>query len=317
MSANMVAVSAVIPTRNRAAPLRRTLESLANQNVQPVEIICIDASENAESKSVCAAGATGLKSAIVWAKADKPGAASQRNQGVLMAKKEVIWFVDDDVLFEKDCVERLWNALQSEDRLGGVNAMITNQSYHTPGFISRCLFVILSGKRETSFAGRLIGPALNLLPEDRDDLPNVVEVDWLNTTCTMYRAAALPCPTFDLFFSGYSIMEDVTLSQRVSNRGWKLANARTARIFHDSQPGEHKSNICSRAEMELTNRHFVMKYVMHRHRIIDYLKLAIWEFFSLASLAMRARSRKDLPAVVQGKVKALREIIFQRRNLAP
>ena len=96
--------------------------------------------------------------------------------------------------------ERLWNAIESDRQLGGVNAMIVNQRYQPPGFISRTMFTLMHGRREKSFAGKLIGPAINLLPEDRDDLPEVVPVEWLNTTCTIYRREALPDPAFDVFF---------------------------------------------------------------------------------------------------------------------
>ena len=144
---------------------------------------------------------------------------------------------------------RLWQALQSDTALGGVNAMITNQQYGTPGRVSRTLFRLLHGKPEATYAGKCIGPALNLLPEDRPDLPEVVPVEWLNTTCTLYRWKAMPQPPFPEHFTGYSLMEDVTLSLIVG-RNWKLANARTARIYHDSQPGTHKQDISARTKME-------------------------------------------------------------------
>src|SRR4030081_113783 len=115
----------------------------------------------------------------------------------------------------------------------------------------------MSGKREVSYPGSVLGPAVNLLPEDREDLPEVVPVEWLNTTCTLYRREALPDPPFHDHFNGYSLMEDLTLSLTVGRR-WKLANARTARIYHDSQPGTHKSDPALLAEMQLINRHFVM-----------------------------------------------------------
>src|SRR5204863_9646194 len=123
---------------------------------------------------------------------------------------------------------------------GGVSALIVNQKYHPPGAISRAVFTLMHGRSERTFAGRVIGPGINLLPEDREDLPEIVPVEWLNTTCTIYRRVALPSPPFDSVFTGYSMMEDLTLSLRVGQK-WKLANARTARIFHDSQPGPHKS----------------------------------------------------------------------------
>lgn len=97
-------------------------------------------------------------------------------------------------------------------------------------------------------------------------------------------------------------MEDLTLSLRVAQCGWKLANARTARIFHDSQPGEHKSDPAARAEMELVNRHYVMTTVLKRNHFVDYLRFVIWELFQLVS------SRFN-PRTIQGKLRAISRIL--------
>ena len=42
--------------------------------------------------------------------------------------------------------------------------------------------------------------------------PEVASVEWLNTTCTIYRGEALPSPPFCNQFTGYSLMEDLALS---------------------------------------------------------------------------------------------------------
>src|SRR5205814_4218873 len=138
---------------------------------QPTEMIVVDASATSDTETLCEACAMdGLTTKIKWVKAWKEGAATQRNQGIKAAAHETILFVDDDVLFEPQCISRLWQSLNSDPRLGGVSSMITNQKYHSPGLASRWLFRILHGQSETSYAGKCIGPALNLLPEDRADL---------------------------------------------------------------------------------------------------------------------------------------------------
>jgi hypothetical protein len=150
----------------------------------------------------------------------------------------------------------------------------------------------------------VLGPAVNLLPEDRENLPEVVPVEWLNTTCTLYRREALPSPPFDSVFTGYSMMEDLTLSLRVGKK-WKLANARTARIFHDSQPGSHKSDPVALAEMELVNRYYVMTQVMGNRRFRDFVRLFLWEAFQLSACAVASQSRPTLPALWRGKWRGL------------
>jgi glycosyltransferase involved in cell wall biosynthesis len=306
----IIPVSAVVPTRDRAPVLKRTLLSLAEQSVQPAELIVIDGSSSeATQKIVGEISKLDLTHiATCWRLAEQLGAATQRNQGVTAASQPFILFFDDDVLFEANCLARLWSAIDDDPRLGGVNAMITNQKYHPPGRLSRTVFTIMNGRNELSFAGRIIGPAVNLAPEDRDDLPEVVPTDWLNLGCTLYRREALPNPPFDSVFMGYSFMEDVALSVRVGKK-WRLANVRTARIFHDSQSGSHKADVSALAEMELINRHYIMSKLLGRNHLRDYLRLLIWEVFQLlVTLAVSDKRPSFLPQL-RGKARGLRRYL--------
>jgi GT2 family glycosyltransferase len=310
----IIPISAVIATLDRAESLSRTLDSLLNQDLSPAEFIIVDGSVGDATKDLIfdfekRVTATAL---VRWVKAAIRGAASQRNQGVLGATQPFIWFCDDDVLFEPNCVDRLWKAVQSDRQLGGVNAMIINQRYHAPGAISRLMFTLVHGHAEKSFAGKVIGPGVNLLPEDRPDLPEVVPVEWLNTTCALYRSDALPDPPFDLVFTGYSLMEDVTLSLKVARYGWKLANARTARIFHDSQPGEHKSDQVEISQMEFINRYYVMTEVLGRRRAVDLLKFGAFELFQILS-TLRVCPRR-FPPFLRGKANGLLQLFRKRRH---
>ena len=312
MTAQVLPISAVVATRHRPHALRRTLTSLAAQSAQPAEVIIVDASTGDETAQVCAAPPAGLLSELRWVRANTAGAAAQRNQGVELAQYEVIWFHDDDVEFRADCVARLWSALAADPGLGGVNAMIENQRYHPPGRISRCLFRLLHGRAEESYAGKMIGPACNLLPEDRPDLPEVQPMEWLNTTCTMYRRAALPAPVFPPLFVGASTLEDAALSLMV-RRQWRLANARTARIFHDHLGGDHKRNAAELAEMELVNREYLMAELLGRQRASDYAKLALLQLFNIAAGLQSWWAWRQLPAVLRGKLRGA-WIIWQRRR---
>ena len=312
MAAELLPVTLVIPTRDRAAPLRRTLESLAQQSSQPAELLVVDASTDGSTRSLSEESIPNLRSAVSWRRAELAGAASQRNQGVRAASQSTVGFMDDDVLLEPDCFARLWRALNSDDSTGGVSAMITNQRYQSPRRISRFIFRLMDHRAESCYAGSVLGPAVNLLPEDREDLPEVVPVEWLNTTCTLYRREALPDPPFPEHFQGYSLMEDVTLSLTVGRR-WKLANARTARIYHDSQPGTHKVDPKLIAEMQLINRHYVMTKVLGRNRISDYFKLFLFELFSLASTLHASSGRAVFGPTLRGKARAAWSIVSTRQ----
>jgi len=305
---SLLPISALIPTRNRSTALTRTLQSLAQQSVQPAEAIIIDGSDDGATQALCQHPVAGLATSLDCRPAKQLGAALQRNQGIAHATQNAIWLLDDDVLLEPECLARLWQALQSDSNLGGVNATITNQQYSPPGRASRWLFRFLNGRWEPSYAGKCIGPALNLLPEDRPDLPEVVPVEWLNTTCTLYRREVLPEPLFPECFQGYSLLEDVTLSLTVGKR-WKLANARTARIFHDSQPGDHKDDPRTLAWMDLVNRYYVMTAVLERTRLLDYLKLGVQQLFDIVAVSAARRDWRFTQRFLQGKLRGIRDLV--------
>ncbi|MDZ8052244.1 MAG: glycosyltransferase family 2 protein [Aulosira sp. ZfuVER01] len=302
-------ISALIPTRHRPVVFAKTLQSLAQQSAQPTEMIVIDGSEDNQTQQLCQSHIPELITQIRYYRATEIGAATQRNQALAYATQTVIWLMDDDILLQPECLARLWSALQSDSHIGGVNAMIVNQRYLSPGRVSRLLFHFLHGRSENSYAGKCIGPALNLLPEDNPSLPEVVPVEWLNTTCTLYRQEALPQPLFPPNFTGYSLMEDVALSLMVG-KNWKLANARTAQIFHDSQPGDHKNNPSVLAKMELINRHYVMTCILERRTPIDYFKLVVIEIFGIIAFMISVQGWIKLPALLFGKLAAISQLIL-------
>jgi glycosyltransferase involved in cell wall biosynthesis len=306
-----IPVSAVIPTKDRAEVLGRTLRSLSQQNRLPREIIVIDASSSNETELELERIALPSVVTIVYAKAAVMGAAHQRMQGIQMATTDFIFFIDDDIILEEHCVERLFNGFNQQEKVGGVNAMITNQRYTTPGFVTRTMYIMLSEKWLNTWAGKVIGPAWNLLPEDDPRLPDYVECEWLNTTCTMYRKQALPTPVFPDVFKGYSLLEDAALSIVVS-RSWTLLNARTARIFHDSQPGSHKKDIAFIAEMDVVNRHYVMRHILGRKGFKNYFKLFLYAMFGTVAGAISSRRGNVAIADLKGKIRGLKHILRER-----
>jgi hypothetical protein len=106
-------------------------------------------------------------------------------------------------------------------------------------------------------------------------------------------------------------MEDVTLSLQVGKH-WQLANARTARIFHDSQPGDHKSNASVLAKMGLVNRHYVMTEILDRRSFADYLKLGVLQLFEVAALLQTLAGWQSLTLVIEGKVCAIWHLLTQK-----
>src|SRR5947208_16900193 len=105
-------VSAIVPTRNRSIALRKTLTSLEKQELFPAELILVDGSDDSSTRELVDGFRQRLAftCCLKWMPANICGAASQRNQGMRAATKPVIWFFDDDIVFEPHCVRGLWNA---------------------------------------------------------------------------------------------------------------------------------------------------------------------------------------------------------------
>src|SRR6476661_5297326 len=90
----------VIPTRDRAGSLARTLASLQAQGRLPAEIIIVDGSDDEATRQVAISFAEQLRSCgclVTWHRAERLGAAAQRNQGVALTVQPIIGFCDDDI----------------------------------------------------------------------------------------------------------------------------------------------------------------------------------------------------------------------------
>src|SRR5438105_5177252 len=109
-------IGAVIATRDRAPILDRMLRSLDEQTRQPMEVVVIDGSSDSATQAVCKQ--VPLQSRLIYRKAERTGAAIQRNQGIPLASAPFILFCDDDIVFEPECIPRLWRALQDDPALG-------------------------------------------------------------------------------------------------------------------------------------------------------------------------------------------------------
>ena len=207
-SSGSIPVSAIIATRNRPTVLLRTLNTLSRQSTYPAEVVIVDASDNSHTVGLCEQMKAQWPWRTTYLRSIKPGAATQRNQGIEHSTFPVILFMDDDIVIHPSCVKRLWQALNESDVIAGASAMITNQAYQNPGKLTSIVFAFLNGKRLASYAGRCFGPGLAQLPGvdgsgDRDS----VEVDWLNAGCTLYRRRCLPDPVFPAIFEGASTAE--------------------------------------------------------------------------------------------------------------
>jgi GT2 family glycosyltransferase len=273
------ALSFVIPTRNRHDRLVKTLRSLTNQNFRPEQVIVVDASDNFSEFDQLSREFSGCFEHFLIFRAAVCGAAIQRNEGVIRAYGGLIGFCDDDIDFEPECIARLRNFLADKPPYLGVAATVTNQAPRQIGRLTKSVLKLIDNNRDEPCDGRVVGPGINLYPIFDPEGPLFRQTEWLNLGATIYRKNSLPAPPFDNAIRGFSIAEDVALSCRVAMKG-PLAVLRDARIFHDSQPGDHKSDKSVVARLMVRNRFHIATEVLHRPALTSWSQLVLWELFS-------------------------------------
>jgi glycosyltransferase involved in cell wall biosynthesis len=126
-------ISIIIPTKNRKEDLLVTLQSIVAQSRPPEEIIIVD-----QSLESCEGEIEGLffpvkdtaKVVYIWDR-NVPGPAMARTKGFENSSGEIVFFVDDDVTLEGDCIERLLQTYETNphiDGIGGVDTRIATQN---------------------------------------------------------------------------------------------------------------------------------------------------------------------------------------------
>lgn len=302
----LLPVSAIIPTLDRRERLARTLASLFAQSAVPVEILLVDASALPVTAADLPPAPAGVQ--VRCLRAERRGAAAQRNQAQLQAEQPFILYMDDDMDLEPGCIAALWTGLQSNPQCGGCGTRLVNQQYHPPGPTLRRILAWLGCPATGSLAGRCVGPALNFLPS-LHEADTGEEVDWLNLGCTLYRREALPRPALLGFFHGYSLMEDAALALHVG-RSWSLRIPAAARAFHDFQPAPYKSRVYARERMETINRWYVMRVIMGRTGPLWDLRQLCYQLLMLALALRRGPGWRRWPEVLGGKLAGMANVVL-------
>jgi len=226
-------VSAVIPTKDRAALLAETVRTLLAQTVAPEELIVVDQSATDEGRRAVSALVQAVPIArrpglvYVWDRAIN-GAAAARNAGLDLAHGEIVVFCDDDVAPEPVVVERLVGHYARVPDLAGLAPVIVN--YPRPGWLSRAAHVLFRlgpfrDERQPVYWNWRRYPEGTLVP-----------VRMFTGALMSFRRDALTGLRHDARYRAASVGEDIDLCWSLGAHGGRLAIATDARIVHDKAP---------------------------------------------------------------------------------
>jgi len=284
-------LSTVIATANRAKELDEAFATFVTQSRSFDEIIITDSSSNDDTKKLVEKWSARLP--LTYLKCEILSAADQRDIGINASSGDIVFFLDDDILLEDKYVEEIACIFENDadEKIGGVSGTIVNQTYGSPSWITRQYFRFMAGQGRDSYAGSVIGPGINLLPEDNG--PDIMQVEWMPTCACAYRISVIKSiGGFGDFFKGYSMCEDLYLSARVvKNR--QLINTRMARLYHKDMGGGTHKNWREVGNMSVINRWMVVREVLKTDTLLNKFKLGVSLVYGWKSVLINVLTGKE------------------------
>lgn len=240
---NAPTVSVIIPTKNRADDLARTIDTLLQQTVKPLELILTDQSMEPTFTRPIAIPVLCIHDPTL------SGASVARNVAMDRARGDVWLFLDDDVLLEPDFIEEILKAYDS--KVAGVSGIITN--YSTPALKQRLWEAVFQrgpfhDERQTIY--RNVGRLRDLEP---------IRVRQFGGGLMSFRASAIGEHRFDANLTGASPGEDIDFCAGLP-RGTVLLIAPKARLIHNRSPqsrdATHWMTVLAQVTSYMRERHW-------------------------------------------------------------
>ena len=250
----MPRVSVVVCTLNREKELEDFLTTLRNQTFNDYELVIVS---NSELKIP--------KARIILQKGK--GLPNARNHALDKLRGDIIIFFDDDVLLERDYLERVVETFDSNPDIGGVTGMITNTT--DPEIKKGPLSGLMN------FYGRIFGISgfFANIPRTGKVLRNgftcsnftakaTKEVEWLSGCNMSYsRKAFEENGRFDEGLVANAYYEDTDFSYRVFLKGYRLVYNPKARLRHMVTPTSRISLVKLKYNQIINQKRFFRRNV--------------------------------------------------------
>ena len=239
------------------------LDSLAGQSLKPDEVIVADGSQDHEIARVVEQPGWAARGLQVDRIAVQPAnAVRQRVVAIGRSHNPYLFLLDDDVVLEPQCLERLLATLTSDSGIVGVVADYNNQSWPKPTRLWQWYMKFGLGLAEGSWEGRVIGPLLRWGYFSSPSGP--AKMEWLGAGNSLIRRDAYErAGGFSDFFLHRSTMnEDVDLGLKLARQG-SLMLCPAARLAHLHAP-DGRSSVRVVAEDDLYNRYVILRRTVGR-----------------------------------------------------
>lgn len=305
---NDMQAAIIIPTYNRVKELEESLDSIIIQTTIPKEIIMVDDSDNAEIENLVGHRKYEFKEKDIllrYIRNEKQrSSAIARNIGIENATGDILYFFDDDVILEPDFLQTMNKTfIDNPVYMGGMGTILGLPMLSVTGRLINLFrrFFLLQhdyGNGKFQKSG---------FPRHPYGTSNFKEVEVLGGCVMAYRTDILKEFKFDEKLTGYSYLEDVDLSRRVSYK-YKLFYNPAAELEH--RHGSGRGNIRDRKKMYMVNhRYFFFKNFYSRNKM--FVVAHWWSILGLIVYSLIFESKE----VTKGYFDGLREFKKRKKEL--
>lgn len=244
--------SVIVCTRNRLPELLQFTHSLAQQSEPPDEYLIVDSSDTPINQSKGFTETMHASALPLTYIRTTPGLTHQRNVGIKHCQGEIIYFFDDDIILAKDYLQIINQTMRNDPDCMGAMGDIANTN--KPTFIGRFEFAL----RGIFLLQRSFGDGKfrsSGLPRHPYGTHEAIDTEVLGGCLMAYRKVVFDEFSFDDSMTGYSYMEDVDFSRRVSYT-YKLRFNPKARCEH-RHTSPSKERLRERCRMFMVNHRYL------------------------------------------------------------
>jgi len=296
-------ISAIIPTKNRASDLSNALKSIFDQSVLPDELIIVDQSDTVESKRSAfeILESYDYKSCVYIYSRDIKGLVEAKHVGTKHAKGEIILFLEDDIILDRQYIEVMKNCFQTHPDLVGCCGVITNPP--SSSFIKRYIFDVFH-------TGLFHDPRNQIYGENQNNEYNLTPSNKLSGGCSAWKAQVFENIHFDTF-NGFHMLEDIEFSMRVAKiYRRELYINMDAKLQHNCSP-INRDNEYDRQRKKLIEYFIFYKKKSESFRhLVEFVWLLMGLLLDALFQSVRAGSIKPILGYLEGVIMGVKKTVI-------
>ncbi len=231
-----LAVSVIIATRNRKAELMCCLDSLLRQSIDTFELIIVDSSDDSLNNILWEKIKNNNKKVqFRYIRSSKVGLTFQKNLGIKHSHGDILIFLDDDTVLEKDYLQKHMETYENDslgEIMGCSGVILGDKPYNCLVQVFRKVFLMTRPDIES----RVLPSGFTTICTFDFLSSSIKEVEVCGGGNTSYRREVFRHFLFDEQFEGYGFMEDKDFSYRVSRQYKLVVNPEICLYHHRSSP---------------------------------------------------------------------------------